>query len=126
MGSCLTGRARVSRSRSPALFTSCSWRDTQRVHCPQCAGPLKYSLSMLFPITAMLSVFGAAYGHTWVLTALQLIPQQVTPHPSQFVCCCKVFVAPQSHARWLHMPWAMHPWAHVPRRCWPRGRPGCR
>ena len=43
-----------------------------------------------------------------------------------FVCCCKVFVAPQSHARWLHMPWAMHPWAHVPRRCWPRGRPGCR
>ena len=42
------------------------------------AGPLKYSLSMLFPFTAMLSVFGAAYGHTWVLAALQLIPQQVT------------------------------------------------
>ena len=24
----------------------------------------------------MLSVFGAAYGHTWVLAALQLVPQQ--------------------------------------------------
>lgn len=24
----------------------------------------------------MLSVFGAVYGHTWVLAALQLVPQQ--------------------------------------------------
>ena len=40
-------------------------------------GPLKYSPSLLFPIAAMLSTFGAAYGHHWVMAAVQLIPKEV-------------------------------------------------
>ena len=41
-----------------------------------CTGPLKYSPSLLFPISAMLSTFGAVYGHHWVLLGLSLVPQQ--------------------------------------------------
>lgn len=46
-----------------------------------CAGPLKYSPSLLFPISAMLSTFGAVHGHKWVLLGLSLIPQQAQNIP---------------------------------------------
>ena len=44
------------------------------------AGPLKYSLSMIVPLTAMLSTFGAVHGHTWVHAALNLLPPQARCH----------------------------------------------
>ncbi|BDA50515.1 Alkane 1-monooxygenase 2 [Coccomyxa sp. Obi] len=48
-----------------------------RLYVALLPGPLKYSPSLLFPITAMLSTFGAVYGHKWLLLGLQLVPQQV-------------------------------------------------
>ncbi|CAL5229287.1 g12584 [Coccomyxa viridis] len=48
-----------------------------RLYVALLPGPLKYSPSLLVPVAAILSTFGAVYGSTWVSAALALIPSEV-------------------------------------------------
>ena len=64
--------------------------------CDGCAGPLKYSPSLLVPTAALLSTFGAVYGNTWILAILSMVPSQVCIYQS-----CP-FVMPLIVSRLLH------------------------